>query len=72
MSNTVTKESDPELWLKLCQMWRDQGAEASTVVGPGGQQFKVHTPSDDVVLFSPRGGIDGAYNTRSTKGIAPE
>lgn len=37
----------------------------------GGMQYKVHTPSDDVVFFTREEGmIDSHYGTRSTRGLS--
>lgn len=70
MSNTVTKESDPQLHERLFQLWEQEKGERGYVQGPDGVTYKVHRPSDDVISFSPQTGLDGTYAQRSTKGIA--
>jgi len=64
MSDVIREEENPQLWEKLKQLWLEE-KKRGYVVGPGGVNYKVLTPSDDVVIFVPQSGIDGKYSETS-------
>ncbi len=50
---------------RLKKLWEADGRPKGWIT-TGGQQWKVHTPSDDVVFFTrDEGGIDSAYGSSS-------
>jgi len=71
MDKRITSETDPQLHAKLLKIWKGDKMKRANVVGPGGINYKVYRPSDDVIIFDPQTGMDGTYGQRSTEGIAP-
>jgi len=72
----VSKESDPQLHKRLMKIWRGKKGSKpkNNIMGPGGVQYRVLTPSiglsqdQDVVVFVGQSGIDGKYGS-TTGGI---
>jgi hypothetical protein len=63
-------EEGHEHFEKLKKLWEADGKPKGWITY-GGRQYKIFTPSDDVVFFtSDEGGIDSHYGSRSTRSLS--
>lgn len=60
---------DDSRWEAIYKLWKEE-KQPGYVVLPGGEQYRVHQPGDDTVLFELMEGIDSLYNSRSTRAIS--